>query len=367
MLVMNKIFDKLINFKKIRRQRIKISLPEQISFASRLSYLLDSGIPILESIRILEVKTKSKRVKDFYKKISEDISLGRSLSQSLRPYFDGFALSVVEIGQQGGFLGSNLKYLAEELKKKKELRKGAIQALVYPSFIALSTLGIIIFLLMYIFPKILPVISGLNIKLPLSTRAVIFFSDFLSQTWFYFLILIVLFTTLFFWVLKKNDKFKFFVHKKIFRIPFWGGIYRDCLLAGFCRTFGMLLQAGLSVDRALEISESATSNLFLQSKICEIRSGVCRGGSLSSFLFADSKFFPSDISEMSAVGERTGNLASVFISLGDFYSEQFSDQIKRISSVIEPGLLVVAGLLVGFVAVSIISPVYEITKSFHQR
>lgn len=363
-MVMSNLFERLQSRLIAGR---KIGLSDQLDFADRLSFLLNSDVPILEALKILENQTGDLRRKNFYRQIAGEIALGKSFSKSISPFVSNFFLGVVEAGQSGGFLGANLKYLSDELKRKKTMRKKVIQALVYPSFIALATLAIVSFLLVYIFPKILPVVRGLNMELPYSTRLLVAISGFISNFGFYFVLGVVVVVVVFVLAVRKNKKFRFSVHRLAWRLPILGKIHQDLLLANFCRSFGMLLGSGLPADRALKFSFSSANNLFIRAKLSEMEKAVARGATISTFLLAEHKIFPSQIGEMAAVGERTGNLSLVFINLGDFYSEQFSDRVKNISAVIEPGLLVLAGLIVGFVAVSIIAPVYEITHGLQKR
>lgn len=345
----------------------KMSLTEQIHFAKRLSFLLDSGIPIKESLEIIENQTKNKKRILFYKDLVSKVSEGRSFSTCLKPAVSDFAWSLIDSGESGGFLSNNLNYLSEQLSYRKETIKKIKQAFLYPSFIAVMTLGITIFLIIYIFPKILPVIKSLNIDLPITTKFVMSSSFFIADFWIFILTVLSVLILGFIALLKNSIKFRFFVHKYLLKIPFFKNIYIDFLLANFCRNLSLLLKGGLTIDASLSTSSFSMSNLFFRQKILEIKKLVIEGQKFSEILFISPEIFPDSFTQIVEVGERTGNLIDVLYNSSLFYEKEFSDKIKNLSQVIEPFLLMSAGLIVGIVAVSIISPIYEITKNLHVK
>ena len=365
---MNKkyIFSR-IDFIKTKNRRGKLDLVSQINFTSKLSFLLNSGIPLLDSLNIIEAQTKNKKKKNLYKKLIDDISNGKSLSGSLKSLIGNFSFSVIHIGENSGSLGPNLSFLSDHLKKKREVARKVKQALIYPSLIILATVVITVFLLVYIFPKLLPVIKSLDRDLPLATRFVIFISGLATSYWIHFIVIfsfLVLFTVL---ILKKNQKSKFLFDKFLLSVPFASSIYKDFLFSNFCRSQDLLLKGGLTIDKCLEMTADTTSNLFLQSKILEMNKSICLGGNLSDFLSREASIFPSDFSEMVAVGEKTGDLSKIFENLSGYYDLQLESKIKNLSITVEPVLMIIAGLIVGLVAVSIIAPIYEITNSLQRR
>lgn len=364
---MNKLFSFSSFLPSARRADKKISLSFKISFADRLSFLLNSNIPLLESLRILESQTKDRNKRHFFGRISKEISSGKSFSDAVSPFLDVFSVSIIQVGEKSGQLGSGLGFLSTELKKKREIRKKVLQALIYPSIVALATFGIVIFLLAFIFPKILPVITGLNISLPLTTRLVIGVSNFFADFWLALFLIIIFIIAIFSLFFHKNQKFRFLFSKILLSIPLWKNFYQDFLMANFCRSLGLLLKSGLTIDKALESVGQSSSNIFFQQKIFEIKIAVCGGRKLSGFLADCPEIFPVALSEMVAVGERTGNLHEVLAGLSEYHDVQFSEKVRNFSIFIEPALLIFAGLVVGLVAVSIIAPVYEITNALQKR
>ena len=354
-----------IFFKK-KRKKI-LPLKEQIHFTERLSFLLNSDVPILRSLEIIKNQTKNKNRRIVYEKIRHDISEGLTLAQSLRGVFDDFGLNIILTGERSGFLSDNISYLTLQLKKKKEMLRNLRQAFVYPLFIAFATIGITVFLILYIFPKILPVVKSLNIDLPFTTRAVIFASGIVSHYGILILVAFLVLLISFLILLKKNNKFRFSVQLFSFKIPIIGSIYQDFLLTNFCRNLSLLLKSGLSIDTALKTIETATSNLPLRFHILKLHKFISAGGRMSHYLSKHPEIFPENFADLLAVAEETGNILVILINLADFHENQFMEKVKNLSQTIEPILLIAAGLIVGFVAISIVSPVYEVTHSLQRR
>ena len=245
--------------------------------------------------------------------------------------------------------------------------KSLKQALIYPLFIALITVGITVFLILYIFPKILPIVRSLNIPLPLTTKAIIFISETISQ---YGILILIIFLILFFGFIslfKKNNGFRFALQRFGFKVPLFGSIYQDFLLANFCRNLSLLLKSGLSIDVALGTAQTATTNLPLRFHISEMNKFVSAGGRISEYLSRNPELFPENLTELLAIAEETGNILTILVNLADFHENQFTEKVKNLSQTIEPVLLVIAGLIVGFVAISIVSPIYEVTHSLQKR
>lgn len=340
---------------------------DQIHFINRLSFLVKSNVPVLDSIEIIKSQSKKERDRKIYREIIKNLNAGQPLSLSLKNFVDDFSYGLIYAGENGGFLGQNLFYLSKHLESKRELKRKIIGALIYPFIIALATLGIATFLVLYVFPKILPVLLSLNIDLPITTRVVIWISSFIQNFWLIGIFLAVLVCVGTFLLLKLNKKFRLHAHKIYLKIPFFGPIYKNFLLSNFCRTLGFLLNGGFPINKALELSAKTATNTFLQSKIYEIDPKIVEGKILSEcFCFAP-EVFPETLINMTAVAERTGNMSEIFINMSDYFEEEFNHKVKSFSQTIEPVLMIVAGFIVGFIAISIISPVYEVTQNLQRR
>lgn len=343
----------------------RFSIKKQTFFAKKLSFLIKAGMPVLESMHTIREQSHSKSEKKVFDKIVKDIANGQSLATSLSKFkgvFGNFAINIIKSGEQSGNLTDNLSYLADELKKKQVLKKKIMGALLYPAIITIATLGITGLLTLYIFPKIMPIFESLKADLPFSTRAIIFFTDTLKNYGLYILFGLIVLVIAWIILLKKSPKIRFFYDGFILKIPIFGSLIRDYNVTNVTRTLGLLLRSGISVNEALNITSSTTENVRYRQALHNISLGVMKGKSISELTKHYSKLFPLMMSHMIAIGEKSGNLSNTLTYLSEFYEKEFDDTTKNLSSSIEPVLMIVMGIIVSFVAISVITPIYEITN-----
>lgn len=348
----------------------RFTLKEQIFFAKRLSFLAKAGVPLMESLIIIRTQTKSPGKTKVYDTIITDISNGQNLSDSIakcKYFLTDFGVNIIRVGESSGILEQNLTYLADELAKKNALRKKVIGAMVYPLFITVATLGVTGLLTVYIFPKIMPIFTSLHVPLPLTTRVLIAVSEYL-RTWGLLTILILALLIILFLVLRaRYEGVRYRSDHAFLTIPLAGTIARSYNLANFCRTMGLMLRSGVPLATAMEITAETTPNLVYQRAFARIAGCVTKGEPMSRQLERDEYLFPSIVTHMIAVGEKTGSLASTLGYLADMYELEVDDLTKNLSSAVEPVLMLVMGLLVGLIAVSVITPIYGITQHLSPR
>ncbi len=320
---------------------------------------------MLESMHIILKQTKNKGEIKIFNKIISDVANGQSLATSLGKFkktFGNFAINIIKSGESSGNLTQSLSYLADELKKKELLRKKIMSALLYPIIITLATLGITGLLVMYIFPKILPIFKSLKATLPWSTKSIIFISDLLRNDGIYIFLALSIIIIGFLILLKRVKRVRFVFDGFILQIPILGSIAKNYNLTNITRTLGILLRSGMSVNESLLITADTTENVQYKKSFIEISHGVMKGKNISQLLEKYPSLFPLMISHMISIGEKSGNLSNTLIYLSEYYENEFEDLTKNLSSSIEPVLMVVMGLIVGFVAISVITPIYGITQ-----
>ncbi len=297
--------------------------------------------------------------------VIKDISNGQFLAASLERYqnvFGNLFIYIVRVGESAGILSENLNYLADELKKKQKLRRRVVGAMIYPIVILVATLGITGLLTVFIFPKILPVFKSLNVELPLTTRILIVVSDVLTN-YGLFVLLGILSLVVAFWLILKNKTVKFYFHSLILYTPIFGKIVRIVSLTNLCRTLGLTLKSGIKVVEAISITAESLPNLVYKEELLKVADEVRKGESLSPHFVRMPHLFPSVLSQMISVGESAGNLSETLLYLAEFYESEVNDATKNLSNVLEPILMVLMGVIVGFVALSIITPIYEVTQN----
>jgi type IV pilus assembly protein PilC len=346
---------------------MRFSAQEQAVFAKRLGMILRSGMPIMEGLHMLSAQKQSGSAAYIYAHLIEYVDNGQPLSSGLEKFkniFGEFCINIVRVGEGSGTLHENLDYLAEELKKKTALRKKVIGALVYPAVIIAATVGISLVLTVYIFPKITPIFQSFKTQLPLTTRILIAFSNFLIHDGGWLLMGLVAAAVAYYFLLRVRQ-FHLIVDSILLRIPLIGKISQYYNLANTARTLGLLIKSDMGIVPAFGIVTKSSRNLAYHNALANITKDIMKGQKISLQLMKEPALFPPLFSQMIMVGEQTGNLSNSLLYLSDMYEEEISDLTKNMTTLIEPILMVIMGIIVGFIAISIITPIYGITSSLH--
>ena len=341
---------------------------EQAHFAKRLSFLINAGVPLLESLHILREQAGRQGHRRILEAVVDDVGNGQTLSHSLGKFpriFNDFSVHIIRVGEMSGTLATNLEYLAEEMKKKQVLKNKIKSALVYPSIIALGTLGITAFLMLYLFPKIMPIFMGMHTSLPLSTRMVMAISVFLQHWGLLLVVLAVVFACIATTVIKHNSTAHVIFDAFLLRAPVIGRIVQIYNVASACRTLGVLLKSGIGISEALSITADTSVNRVYRREFRRLAHTVERGENISQGLHKRRVCFPEIMSHMVAVGEKSGTLADSFVYLSGIYEHEVDECTKNLSTLLEPALMIVMGIIVGFIAISIITPIYGMTQNIH--
>jgi len=338
---------------------------EQVVFAKRLGMILRSGLPLREGLAIVGGEHTSRSAAYIFARILSDVSRGRTLSSSLAslsPVFGSFAVHIVRVGETSGMLHQNLEHLSRELKKKEALKKKVLGALVYPAVIVLATIGISLGLTIYIFPKIIPIFQSFKQSLPLSTRVLIAVSGFLVRDGVFVLAAVVAAAAGFFFLLRFEPARRA-LERVLLRLPIFGALSRSYQLANITRTIGVLLQGDMRIVEALEIVAQTSHSGMYRDALRHIAAQAAQGQRLSRGMRANPRLFPPLCAQMVSAGEETGSLAASLLYLSDMYEEDINDLTRNLTTLLEPMLMIVMGLIVGFIAISIITPIYGITQN----
>jgi type IV pilus assembly protein PilC len=348
----------------------RMSIKDRTFFVKRLSFLIKAGMPMRESLVMIREQTRRKGYALVLDTIIASVSSGQNLSTSLAGFknmFGEFAINIISFGEQSGILSENLEYIADELKKRQALRRKIIGASIYPIIVTIATIGIVTFLMVFLFPKIMQVFSSLNYGLPFSTRIVIASSNFIIHFGFITLVLLIALTIAFIITLKNNRTVAFHFDKFLMKIPIVGKIIQDYNMANFTRTMGLLLRGGITMGEALPISAKTTQNLVYKEEFKMLSQVVNRGEKISTHLSKTRDLFPDVVTQIVSVGEHSGNLSNSLMYLSEMYESDIDDLTKNLSNMVEPVLMIVMGLLVGFIAISIITPIYGITQHLQPK
>src|SRR5258706_429679 len=341
-----------------------VSSQEKINFARNLSVGIKSGMSIIDVLAMLKEQTGSKNFKKIIQRFIENINNGQFLAQALEQVkyiFGDFFISIIKVGESSGNLSTSLLYLAAELKKQRDINHKVKSALIYPAIIFFATIGITVFLTLYIFPKILPIFSSLHVTLPFTTKALIWLLAFLKGYGLITLGALVILVIA--WrMLLILERFHFFYDTFLLRIPFLSNVIKNLTLANFTRSLYVLLKSGITIVEGLEIAKGTFNSLYYRKQIDHMIEYVKRGESMARYLETKPHLFPPMFTGMVRVGETTGNLEDNLLYLSEYYESEVDEVIKNLTTIIEPILLLLMGLSVGFIALSIITPIYKVTQ-----
>lgn len=339
-----------------------ISLLEKVMFAKHLSVMIKAGMPIDDSLDVL-ASSGSSLMKSKLKEILIDVRKGTSLSDALKKYpkdFDTLFTNMVAVGETAGNLVANLELLAVQQRKNYDLRAKIKAASVYPIVILVAIMGLIVVMSIFVLPKITDFFDTLQMELPLPTRILMGTSGFFVNYW-WLVIAGIIFLMITLQVLLKIRSSRLFLHSLILRTPIFGDISRNINLAIFCRTLGSLLDSGITIDQAIRILSTTLTNEVYVKEINILYHKILKGNTLADSM-RNKHLYPPIVSRMTKVGETSGNLTEVLSYLADFYEAEVDSATKNLSTVLEPALLIMIGLIVGFVAISIIGPIYDLTS-----
>lgn len=333
-------------------------------FTKHLATMIQAGVPLVEALDTLVEQTKSTAFREVITAIVAEVRNGKSLAAAMKPHsalFSEFYISLIEISEQSGTLDENLLFIAEQLTKNMSLRKKIQAAFVYPTLIVSVLFILSGFVAFFVLPRLIGFFEAFSIDLPLSTRILLFFAYLFRDHGS--LLLISLFTLVIsFTAFVRVPVIQRHWHRWILTVPVIGPFLRQVQLAQLTRNLGVLLKSGVPIGRAVSIAGQTLSNRAYQEDLQYVQEAIGKGSTISAALQKQkSGRFPALVVKMIAIGEKTGNLDSSLLYLSDFYEEEIEAFAKNVSTLLEPALLLVIGLLVGGLALAIITPIYELS------
>jgi type IV pilus assembly protein PilC len=340
-----------------------ISLVQKAVFARYLSVMLKSGLTIIESLEIA-VESAQGRLRKVIRGILEAVKSGYSFAFALERYpkiFSKLFTNTVYAGESSGTLDESLERVADQMDKEREIFTKIKGAMVYPMIILAASFALGAGMTFWVLPKITPLFEGLNVELPLTTQFLIKFSSFVQNNGISFTIFSVIFIVFLFWLLKQRF-LRATTHLVLIRMPVINRVIKNTNIARFTRSLSVLLKSGLNIYEALKIVTEMTNNYYYKKVLFKAGESTSKGSKLSSDLARHSDLFPVMTTKMIRVGEESGKLEETLAYLADFYEKEVDDSLKTLSTYIEPALLMFIGLIVAFMALSIITPIYSITS-----
>lgn len=339
----------------------RVSSEEKIIFTRNLSVMIATGLSLMKGFEVLTNQAKNKKMKSALTSIKERINKGETISLALSEHptiFSEFFLSMVRIGEESGTLEESLKILSLQLEKDHKIKSGIKGAMIYPIIVSCLLIVVGIVVSIFVLPKFKVFFTGLGYEVPFITKLLFDFSDFSRNQW---PILVVLPFVLFFLVIAaaKTKQGKWLEDTVLLKLPIFSSLVKKSNCAILIRSLSSLLGSGVPLTRSLEVTSGTVGNFYFKKALDDALDRVKKGQSLSGSLSSYKNVFPYGAVEMMQVGEETGKTSMVLKTLADFYEDEVMAATAKLSSVIEPVLLIIIGLIVGLFAFSIIGPMYS--------
>ncbi len=353
------LFDKLML--TIYKIKTGISLTVLVFFTRQLSTMFSAGLTIEKAISDLEKEEKNKKFRKVLKKISDDIRKGYSLSESLEQHpgiFNPLYVALVKAGEVSGTLHTILDELSDYLEKIEDTRRKVTSAMAYPAFIIVFLAGVVWGLFYYIIPMFSEVYGKFGADLPLPTQTAIYISDLIRNNVIFTVFMIVMFFFAMFLVYL-TDKGRFIFDKTLLKIPVIGGLVTNSIMSKFARTFSILMTAGVPIMDTLELSENVVQNAVIENAIRKSRVMVKEGYSIAG-AFRKTGVFPSTLLQLTATGEETGEMDKLLGKAAQFYEKLVDTVIERLTSLIEPLLIIIMAAVVGSIIVVVYLPIFNL-------
>lgn len=349
---------------EFQAQLSRVTQDDIVNFTRQLATMINAGLPLIQAFGILQDQSKpamEKVIRQLAREIEGGSNLGVALAKQDK-VFSKVYVSLVQAGEAAGALDTILNRLADTLEKQKEFRSKTKGALIYPGIVLTAMIVVIIVMMVFVVPKMTELYADFGADLPFATQALIDMSNLLRNQWYVPLGLVFVAGVLFRgWRRTPQGALQF--DKLMLRVPVMGKLRHKILVTEFSRTMSLMISAGISLLEALDIVVGGLDNLVYSKAVQNARMGVEKGRPLSAALDKE-EIFPPLLPQMVAVGEETGQLDDVLKKLSTYYESETEHAIKGLTTAIEPLIMVVLGLGVGFLIVAIVMPIYNLTSQF---
>lgn len=346
------------------RGRIRGRVPLQLvsEFTTQLATLSQAGIPIVKALTILEGQTRPGPFKVVLQGLVEDVSAGTALSEAMGKHpaaFDTLYASMVRAGEAGGVLDRILRRIAAFREKAASIRSKIVGAMIYPIVVAVVAVAVVSAVIVFVIPKFKDIFASFDAELPATTQVLLDVSDVAVARWYLVfgvpLLLVLVHTVL----MRRGGAYRYRVHRLLLRLPVIGPLLSKALIASFSRTFGTLIEAGVPHLDALAIVRDTTGNEVLIEGVEEIRRTVREGEGIARPM-GESRIFDDLVVNMVDVGEATGELDRMLLQVADAYEVAVDRRIEAMFKLLEPLMLILMAVVVGFIVVALFMPLMSI-------
>lgn len=353
----NELVDLLNKLKKPKEDEIAV-------FTRQMATMIEAGLSLVDALGILKDQS-GPGLEIVLKKVLTEIEAGKAFAVALEESDGGFSqvyIALVKVGESAGLLDEVMMKMADTLEAEKEFRSKTKGALVYPAIVLSGMVVVGVIMMIFVVPKMTVMYTDMGIELPTITRVLISVSDFMVKFW-YLLFSALAVGWLAFLKWKKTEVGELLIEQFQFKLPIWGQLKKDIVLAKFARTTGLLVAAGVSVLDALRIVADTLGSRIFGDSIRQVATKVEKGVSLAEAIGYIEEF-PVVLSRMISVGEQTGKMDDVLTRLAVYYESESATKVKALTTAIEPLIMIMMGIGVGFLVAAVILPIYHLTSQF---
>ena len=340
-------------------------------FTNQLAVLLNAGIPVTRSLRVLEGQLPQGPMKRICKSLVEDVESGTPLSEAMAKFdgtFDALYTNMVRAGEAGGVQEEILNRLAGFLEKSESIKSRVKGALAYPAMISFIALTVLLFVFAFVIPRFKSVFQSMNggvDSFPWQTRVVIDIGEHLEVTWWAYLLGVLLLYFVHVLLMGRVVGYRRFMHGAALRMPLFGPLVHKNHDARFARTFGTLIQSGVPHLEALDILHASSTNVHMQKAVMGVHDSIREGAGIAVPM-GESRMFDDIVVNMVDVGEQTGELDRMLVKIADRYEIEVDRTVDTTFKVIEPILLVVMAVVVGFIVFALFAPLLTMMQSLNR-
>ena len=363
--VLSVIEDKPSFLASLQGSHTKVTFNDMVDFTRKIAMMLNAGLTIIDSLEILKKQTKKPAILALIVEIDQDIRAGGSLSSSLSKHketFNNLYIALIKAGEASGKLDEILLKLADNLDKERAFKGKIKGALVYPVIVVVAMIIVMFVMVTFVIPQLLGLYKDFNVDLPITTVFLINLSSFFQKTWPLIIVGVVgLVVLLKRYIGTKTGRRSF--DMLLLKIPIISNVIRMSALVDSTRTLAILIASGVSILDGLSIVTETTGNVVYQEAFQKVYSEVEKGAPIGKAL-ENAEVFPPILVQMASVGEQTGNLDDTLHRISNYFEMESELAVKAMTTLIEPAILLVLGFFVGFLVLSVITPIYNLTNAF---
>ncbi|MEW6585069.1 MAG: type II secretion system F family protein [Nitrospirota bacterium] len=333
-----------------------------VVFTRQFATMIDAGLPLVQALDILSMQVENKTLSKTLQQVKGDVESGATYADALKKHprvFSELYVNMVAAGEAGGILDTILNRLASYIEKAMKLKKKVKGAMIYPAVVTSIAVLVIAVIMIFVVPTFAKMFAQLGGTLPLPTRMIIGFSDFLAGIGGLMILAAIIGFVVFIIQVRRTEKGKHIIDKILLRLPIFGVLLNKVAVAKFTRTLGTLVSSGVPILDGLEITAKTSGNKVVEYAIMDVRKGVVGGKTLAEPI-TKAKVFPPMVTHMIAVGESTGALDAMLAKIADFYDDEVDAAVSNLTAMMEPLLMVFLGGAVGFIVVARYLPIFKL-------